>query len=73
LVTTSELALVVVEFEGIADLLIAAHVDDGGGHCYGCRLPQTPAPTWPCTLYAVGQQARRLHRIRRLPVRPSGN
>ncbi len=69
LATVSELALEIVEFDGVADRLIAAHVDDGRGYCGGCWFPQTPAPIWPCTLYAVGRQARELDRVRRLPGR----
>jgi hypothetical protein len=69
LVSVSELALVVVECEGVAARLMAAHVDDGRGHCRGCWLPQAPPPIWPCTLFAVGREARKLDRVRRLPGR----
>jgi hypothetical protein len=65
----SELALEVVEFEGLAARLMAVHVDDGRGHCAGCWFPQTPPPVWPCTLFAVAREARSLDRARRLPGR----
>jgi hypothetical protein len=68
-VTVSELALEVAGLDGVADRLVAAHVDDGRGYCAGCWFPQTPAPVWPCTLHAVGRQARELDRARRLPGR----
>jgi hypothetical protein len=65
----SELALLVVEFDGVADQLLAAHVDDGRGYCHGCWFPQTPAPIWPCTLFAIAREAHALDRSRRLPAR----
>jgi hypothetical protein len=73
LVTVSELALEVVQLPGVADRLVAAHVDDGRGYCAGCWFPQTPAPVWPCTLSAIGRQARDLDRARRLPLAPPGS
>jgi hypothetical protein len=69
LLTASEWAALVVDLDGVADRLAATHVDDGGGHCRGCRLPQTPTPVWPCTLAVVAREARALARARQLPDR----
>jgi hypothetical protein len=69
LAVVSELAIEIAGFDGVADRLVMAHVDDGRGYCSGCWFPQTPAPVWPCTLHAIGRQARELDRARRLPRR----
>ena len=28
--------------------ILREHVDDGTGHCAGCRWWQSAIPTWPC-------------------------
>ena len=33
--------------------LLALHVEDGTGHCAGCRSAAGGTPVWPCTLYAL--------------------
>jgi hypothetical protein len=65
--TTSELALLLVDLDGVPDNLAAAHVDDGRGYCRGCLLPQTAPSVWPCTLAVAAREARALDRARRLP------
>lgn len=67
--TVGELALLVVDLDGVPDRLAALHVDDGRGYCRGCLLPQTPPSVWPCTLAVVAREARILDRARRLPDR----
>lgn len=33
---------------GIVQRTLAAHVDDGSGHCAGCAWHDAPRPRWPC-------------------------
>lgn len=33
---------------GITARVLAAHVDDGSGHCAGCAWQNVPRPVWPC-------------------------
>jgi hypothetical protein len=47
--------------------ILHEHVADATGHCRGCRFPTTAAPVWPCRLWAIADQARRL----RQPTRRS--
>jgi hypothetical protein len=54
-----------VEFyvaHGLAEGMLAAHVDDGTGHCAGCAWPQTARPVHPCTLRHAAEAAIELKR-----------
>lgn len=58
--------------QSIAELLAASlspaavagilheHVADPTGHCRGCRFPTTASPVWPCRLWGIADEARRL-------------
>lgn len=37
--------------------MLRLHVDDGTGHCAGCRWWQSAIPTWPCGLRWYAEQA----------------
>jgi hypothetical protein len=39
--------------------VLRAHVDDGTGHCRGCRWWQSAIPTWPCSTWHYADQAER--------------
>ncbi|HXV94375.1 MAG TPA: hypothetical protein VD813_13805 [Pseudonocardia sp.] len=43
--------------------LLADHVPDSGGRCQACTKAGTglPGQRWPCTIYALADQARDLH------------
>jgi hypothetical protein len=45
--------------------ILREHVADPTGHCRGCRFPTTATPVWPCRLWAIADQARRLDAERR--------
>jgi hypothetical protein len=45
--------------------ILQEHVADPTGHCRGCRFPTTATPVWPCRLWAIADQARRLGAGRR--------
>lgn len=56
--------LLAVEPDAVARLL-AAHRDDGTGHCRVCRIGgQAGFQVWPCSLYASAEAAWRLIRAR---------
>lgn len=57
-VTTDVLAGLIATLPGVADQLLADHVNDGRGYCKGCALPQAGLARWPCTLHAVAKAAR---------------
>jgi hypothetical protein len=38
------------------------HVDDGTGHCAGCRWWQSAIPTWPCPIVWYAQRAHEAER-----------
>jgi hypothetical protein len=40
--------------------ILREHVADPTGHCRGCRFPTTAAPVWPCRLWSIADEARRL-------------
>jgi hypothetical protein len=58
----------IVEFFRARPALTAAtlreHVDDGSGHCAGCRWWQSAIPTWPCPTVWYAQRAREAERPR---------
>lgn len=37
--------------------MLRVHVDDGTGHCAGCRWWQSAQPTWPCPTVWYAQRA----------------
>jgi len=47
------------------DRILAEHVPDPSGHCRGCRFPTTASPVWPCRLFAIADELRRLPPTRR--------
>jgi hypothetical protein len=63
----SELALLLLELDGVVDRLIAAHVPGYDGYCLGCALPQTGQTRWPCTLHSIAVEAQTIARARALP------
>lgn len=53
----------VVEFiarqDGMAERLLAIHVDDGNGYCAACPLGgQAGFHAWPCTIHNYATRAR---------------
>jgi hypothetical protein len=40
--------------------ILDEHVADPTGHCRGCRFPTTAPPVWPCRLWGIADEARRL-------------
>jgi hypothetical protein len=40
--------------------ILAEHVADPSGHCEGCRFPTTASPVWPCRLWAIADELRRM-------------
>ena len=40
--------------------ILGEHTADSTGHCSGCRYPTTAAPVWPCRLWEIGNEARRI-------------
>jgi hypothetical protein len=53
----------IVEFFAQRPVLTAEtlrlHVDDGTGHCAGCRWWQSAIPTFPCNTWSYAEQAAR--------------
>ncbi|MHA6626868.1 hypothetical protein ACU61A_15645 [Pseudonocardia sichuanensis] len=52
----------IVEFivgqSGMAERLLAQHVDDGTGHCRVCSAgPQAGRKVWPCPIRVVTEEA----------------
>ena len=45
--------------------ILREHVADPTGHCRGCRFPTTASPVWPCRLWSIADEARRLPAQRR--------
>lgn len=44
-------------------LLLATHAPDAHGNCWACRHATTgAAPTWPCRLAVIAQEAERVNR-----------
>lgn len=44
--------------------LLAAHVADRMGRCTACRSSSGAGERWPCSLYQIAVEARRLHGLR---------
>ena len=40
--------------------ILGEHTADATGHCSGCRYPTTAAPVWPCRLWEIGNEAKRI-------------
>jgi hypothetical protein len=40
--------------------ILGEHVADSSGHCRGCRFPTTASPVWPCRLWAIADEMRRM-------------
>lgn len=60
----------IVEFiagePGMAERLLAAHVDDDTGHCRVCSAgPQAGRKVWPCPIHVLALNASRLPGRRR--------
>jgi hypothetical protein len=47
--------------------LLVAHVKDRDGRCVACRWQTRPADPWPCDLYLLAVEARRLASMRPAP------
>ena len=41
--------------------ILGEHIADESGHCRGCKYPTTASPVWPCRLWEIGNEARRIH------------
>jgi hypothetical protein len=52
----------IVEFiaaePGLADRLLALHIDDGTGHCRACSIGQAGYLRWPCQIHILATRAR---------------
>lgn len=58
---SDELVLAIAEAPGVAARLLAAHVDDGTGHCRVCTNgAQVGRHVWPCPLRGLADQAIKL-------------
>lgn len=57
--------------EEAVEQILDAHTADASGHCAGCRSQVAAAPVWPCRLYAIGDEARRIRAGGRR-LRPAG-
>jgi hypothetical protein len=40
--------------------ILGEHVPDPSGHCRGCRFPTTASPVWPCRLWSIADELRRM-------------
>ena len=59
----SPLVQFIVNNPGLADALLAAHVDDGRGHCRTCGLgAQRGHHRHPCNIRCTAERARRIER-----------
>lgn len=47
------------------DAILDEHVPDPTGHCRGCRFPTTASPVWPCRLWSIADELRRMRPTRR--------
>jgi hypothetical protein len=59
--TTVPMADVMADMPGVWRRLLAAHVPDRLGRCRGCRSDTGSGERWPCSLYRIATEARRLH------------
>jgi hypothetical protein len=55
------MADVMADMPGVWRRLLAAHVPDRLGRCRGCRSDTGSGERWPCSLYRIATEARRLH------------
>ena len=55
------MAEVMAEMPGVWRRLLAAHVPDRFGRCSACRTATGSGELWPCSLYRIAAQARRVH------------
>jgi hypothetical protein len=44
--------------------ILGEHVPDPSGHCRGCRFPTTASPVWPCRLWSIADELRRMRSTR---------
>jgi hypothetical protein len=59
--TAGSMADVMADMPGVWRRLLAAHVPDRLGRCRGCRSDTGSGERWPCSLYRIASEARRLH------------
>ena len=57
------MAGVLVEMPGVWRRLLVAHVPDRLGRCSACRTAGGPGARWPCSLYDIAAEAKRLHEL----------
>jgi hypothetical protein len=55
------MADVMAGMPGVWRRLLAAHVPDRLNRCTACRRAGGSGERWPCTLYRIASDARRLH------------
>jgi hypothetical protein len=55
------MADVMAGMPGVWRRLLAAHVPDRLGRCTACRRATGSGERWPCSLYRIASDARRLH------------
>jgi hypothetical protein len=61
----SPLVQMILSQPGMAERLIAEHVDDGSGRCRGCPVGgQRGRHSWPCTLRMAAEEAERIEAAR---------
>ena len=61
----SPLVQMILSQSGMAERLMAEHVDDGSGRCLGCPVGgQRGRHSWPCTIRKAALEAQKLHRAR---------
>jgi hypothetical protein len=59
----SPLVQFIVNNPGLADALLAQHVDDGSGHCRSCALgAQRGYQQHPCDIHCTAERARQIER-----------
>jgi hypothetical protein len=59
--TSVPMADVMADMPGVWRRLLVAHVPDRLGRCRGCRSDTGSGERWPCSLYRIANEARRLH------------
>ncbi len=52
---------------GMAAGMLAEHIDDGSGHCAGCKWQQHAQPIWPCLIRYYALRADEVERRRAAP------
>jgi hypothetical protein len=54
-------ALLLIQYSDRAwEPLLGQHAADASGHCGSCRSASGASPVWPCELWLIADQARRL-------------